>query len=102
MADYGTITKDTDLLTEYVRQRLSGYITEKYVENNRLNVITLDSEVEELIMNSINKTETGSYLSLEPNVAQKILNNTLKSCTKANPIGEQPIILTAPIVRLLF
>ena len=102
LADYGTITKDTDLLTEYVRQRLSGYITEKYVENNRLNVITLDSEVEELIMNSINKTETGSYLSLEPNVAQKILNNTLKAVQKLTSIGEQPIILTAPIVRLYF
>ncbi len=71
LADYGHVTKDTDLLTEYVRQRLSGYITNKYVEDNQLNVITLDSEVEELIMNSINKTETGAYLSLEPNIAQK-------------------------------
>lgn len=102
LADYGNVTRDTDLLTEYVRQRLSGYITNKYVENSGLNVITLDSEVEEVIMNSINKTETGSYLSIEPNVAQKILNNTLKSVQKLTTIGEQPIILTAPIVRLYF
>ncbi len=102
LADYGHVTKDTDLLTEYVRQRLSGYITNKYVEDNQLNVITLDSEVEELIMNSINKTETGAYLSLEPNIAQKILNNTLKAAQKLTAIGEQPIILTAPIVRLYF
>lgn len=102
LADYGNITKDTDLLTEYVRQRLSGYITNKYVENGQLNVITLDSEVEELVMNSINKTETGAYLSLEPNTAQKILNNTLKTAQKLTTIGEQPIILTAPIVRLYF
>ena len=65
-------------------------------------MITLDSEVEEVIMNSINKTETGSYLSIEPNMAQKILNNTLKSVQKLTTIGEQPIILTAPIVRLYF
>lgn len=102
LADYGNVTRDTDLLTEYVRQRLSGYITNKYVENSGLNVITLDSEVEEVIMNSINKTETGSYLSIEPNMAQKILNNTLKSVQKLTTIGEQPIILTAPIVRLYF
>ena len=102
LADYGNVTRDTDLLTEYVRQRLSGYITNKYVENSELNVITLDSEVEEVIMNSISKTETGSYLSLEPNMAQKILNNTLKSVQKLTTIGEQPIILTAPIVRLYF
>lgn len=102
LADYGTITKDTDLLTEYVRQRLSGYITNKYVENSTLNVITLDSEVEDIIMKSINKTETGSYLTLEPNTAQRILNNTLKAVQKLTSIGEQPIILTAPIVRLYF
>ncbi len=102
LADYGNVTTDTDLLTEYVRQKLSGYITNKYVENSTLSVITLDNEVEEIIMNSINKTETGSYLSLEPNVAQKILNNTLKSVQKLTSIGQQPIILTAPIVRLYF
>jgi len=103
LADYGRITHDTDLLTEYVRQRLSGYITNKYVEEgNQLAVVTLDNSVEEAIMNSITKTETGSYLSLEPNTAQRILNNTLKAVKKLTSIGEQPIVLTAPIVRLYF
>ena len=103
LADYGKTTRDTDLLTEYVRQRLAGYITNKYVENGRqLHVVTLDNSVEETIMNSITKSETGSYLSLEPNTAQKILNNTLKAVRKLTNIGEQPIVLTAPIVRLYF
>lgn len=103
LADYGNVTHDTDLLTEYVRQRLSGYITNKYIEDNsKLNVITLDNAVEEAIMSSINKTDTGSYLSLEPNTAQMILNNTLKMIKKLTNIGEQPIVLTAPIVRLYF
>ncbi len=102
LADYGSITSDTDLLTEYVRQRMAGYITNKYVENNNLKVVTLDNQVEELIMNSINKTETGSYLSIEPNKAQTILNNTFKTVQKLTSIGEQPIVLTAPIVRLYF
>lgn len=102
LADYGNVTNDTDLLTEYVRQKLSGYITNKYVENNNLNVITLDNEIEELIMNSVNKTDTGSYLSIDPNKVQKILNNTFKTMQKLTSIGEQPIVLTAPIVRLYF
>ncbi|GMG97122.1 flagellar biosynthesis protein FlhA [Tepidimicrobium xylanilyticum] len=102
LADYGNVTRDVDLLTEYVRQRLSGYITNKYVENSTLNVITLDSEVEDIIMKSINKTETGSYLTLEPNIAQRILNNTLKAVQRLTSVGQQPIILTAPIVRLYF
>jgi flagellar biosynthesis protein FlhA len=103
LADYGKITHDTDLLTEYVRQRLSGYITSKYVEDGKqLNVVTLDNSIEETIMNSITKSETGSYLSLEPSTAQRILNNTLKAVKKLTNAGEQPIVLTAPIVRLYF
>ena len=102
LADYGNMTRDTDLLTEYVRQRMSGYITNKYVDQNNINVITLDNDIEELIMNSINKTETGSYLSIDPNKAQLILNSTFKTMQKLTSIGEQPIILTAPIVRLYF
>ena len=102
LADYGGITSDTDLLTEYVRQKMSGYITNKYVEDNNLSVVTLDNSVEELIMNSISKTETGSYLSIDPNKAQTILNNTFKTMKNLTSIGEQPIVLTAPIVRLYF
>lgn len=102
LADHGNVTRDTDLLTEYVRQKMSGYITNKYVDNNSLNVVTLDNEIEELIMNSISKTETGSYLSIDPNKAQTILNNTFKTMQKLTSIGEQPIVLTAPIVRLYF
>ncbi|MBS4539863.1 flagellar biosynthesis protein FlhA [Clostridium sp. D2Q-11] len=102
LADYGAVTKDTDMLTEYVRQRLSRYITKKYVESNMLKVVTLDSELEQLIMDSINQTNTGSYLSLEPTLVQQILNSLSKNVQKLTSIGEQPIILTAPIVRLYF
>lgn len=100
LADYAAVTRDPDMLTEYVRQRLSRYITKKYVENNKLKVITLDSQLEQLIMDSINQTDTGSYLSLEPNVAQNILNKIIVNIEKITSIGQQPIILTAPIVRI--
>lgn len=102
LADYGSVTKDIDMLTEYVRQRFSRYITKKYVDNNMLKVVTLDSELEQLIMDNINQTNTGSYLSIEPNLVQQILNNLTKNIQKLTSIGEQPIILTAPIVRLYF
>lgn len=100
LADYAAVTRDTDMLTEYVRQRLSRYITKKYVEKNKLKVVTLDSELEQLIMESINQTETGSYLSIEPNRAQNILNKIIINIEKMTSIGLQPIILTAPIVRI--
>ena len=53
-------------------------------------------------MNSITKLKQDPILSLEPSTAQRILNNTLKAVKKLTNIGEQPIVLTAPIVRLYF
>ncbi|MFA5523334.1 MAG: flagellar biosynthesis protein FlhA [Tissierellales bacterium] len=100
LADYSNITRDTDMLTEYVRQRLSRYITKKYVDKNKIKVITLDSELEQYIIESINNTETGSYLAMEPNKAQSILNKIIVSIEKMTSIGLQPIILTAPVVRI--
>lgn len=100
LADYASVTRDADMLTEYVRQKLSRYITKKYVEDNKIKVITLDSELEQLIMESINQTETGSYLAIEPNKVQSILNKIVINVEKMTSIGLQPIILTAPIVRI--
>ena len=102
LADYVHITRDTDMLTEYVRQSLNRYITKKYVENNLLKVITLDSELEQLIMSSLNQTESGSYINLEPNKIQQILHNTLSAVERLTSIGLQPIVLTAPILRIYF
>lgn len=102
LADYVEVTRDSDMLTEYVRQNLSRYITKKYVEDNSIKVITIDSELEQMIMSSINQTESGAYINLEPNVIQQILNNTFVSLERLTSIGLQPIVLTAPILRIYF
>ncbi len=102
LADYGTVTRDPDMLTEYVRQKLFRYITNKYVQANSLKVITLDGQLEQLMMDSIRQTEAGSYLSLAPDIVQRVLNSLLLNIEKLTSIGEQPIVLTAPIVRIYF
>jgi flagellar biosynthesis protein FlhA len=102
LADYISVTRDPDMLTEYVRQKQSRYITQKYVIDNKLNVITLDGQLEQLIMNSINQTEAGSYLGLDPNTVQRILQSLAQNVDRLTSIGEQPIVLTAPIVRIYF
>ena len=61
LADYGTVTKDTEVLTEYVRQGLRRTIANKYAdENDRINVVTIHPKVEEMVSQSIQKTATGS------------------------------------------
>ncbi len=102
LADYCLITKDPIVLTEYVRQSLGRAISRQYISNNKLKVITIDPELEKVLMQSIQQSEHGSYLSLEPKVTQTILNNLSVEIQKLVSIGEQPIILTAPIVRFYF
>ncbi|WP_434630385.1 flagellar biosynthesis protein FlhA [Thermoanaerobacterium thermosaccharolyticum] len=99
LADYAPSTKDTDVLTEYVRQSLKRAITNKYAKDGKLQVITLDPEIEKSIQNAINQTDHGSYLALSPDAMQKILKAIHNIMKKLTIKGEQPIILTAPIIR---
>jgi flagellar biosynthesis protein FlhA len=102
LADYGPITRDSDMLTEYVRQSLARAITKQFIEGKRAKVITLEPALEQIIMESIQQSEHGSYLNLDPMVSQTILNNLSQQVQKLMTIGEQPIILTSPIVRFYF
>jgi len=102
LADYALVTKDTNMLTEYVRQSLSRAITKQYFPDKKAKVIILDPELEKNIMDSINQSEHGSYLSMQPNITQVIFNNLSIAIQKLVSIGEQPIVLTSPIVRYYF
>ena len=102
LADYSPMTKDTDMLTEYVRQSMRRNITKRFIVEMQAKVITLDAVLEQTILDSVQQTEYGSYLNLEPNTAQRIINNLLKEMQKLTSLGEQPIILASPVVRLYF
>ncbi len=103
LADYGTVTRDADMLTEYVRQSLKRSITSKYFEDNNNNtVVTLDPALEQEIMASVQHSEHGSYLALDPASSKKILETLEFEVNKLINMGIQPIILTSPIVRLYF
>ena len=102
LADYAPVTHDPDMLTEYVRQSLGRAITKKFIADNRSNVITLDPKLEQVIIDSVQKTETGSYLTLEPAMSNNIINNLSKQVQKLVHLGQQPIVLASPVVRLYF
>lgn len=99
LGDYSALTNDADMLTEYVRQSLKRSITKRFIPDNKARVITVDPSLEQLIINSIQQTEQGSYLSLEPQMLQKIFNSLRSSVEKMVSLGIQPIVLTAPVVR---
>ena len=100
LADYAPITKNIDILTEYVRQRLRRSITRQYVNpTGEIALMTLDAEIEELIQNSIQHTEHESYLSLEPSLAQKVLAQLTTSAERFTNMNYQPLILCSPGIR---
>ncbi len=102
LADYGTITRDTDLLTEYVRQNLSRAISRKFLNQQTNNIITLDPDLEQTIMDSVQQSEQGSYLALDPETTQRIFEKLSQEIRRFSSIGQQPILLTSPIVRIYF
>jgi flagellar biosynthesis protein FlhA len=100
LADYAPITKNTDILTEYVRQRLARSISKQHeTPKGEIALVTLDGEIEELISNAIQHAEHESYLSLEPAVAQKILSQINGAVEKFTSMNYQPIVLCTPGVR---
>ncbi|WP_319588676.1 flagellar biosynthesis protein FlhA [uncultured Desulfobulbus sp.] len=99
MADYATMTQDTDILTEYVRHALSRSISAAHVQNDGvMPVITMDRKVEETIQTAIQHRERGSYLALDPKIAQKILDS-LNTLLTSFTGGQQPVLLVLPQIR---
>ncbi len=102
ISDYGTSVKDTEMLTEYVRQSLRRTITHKWSDGGQIRVITLSTEVEKLVLNAINKDNKGSYLSIDPELLQKIVSQLLEQISNLKSEINIPIILTSPFVRGYF
>ncbi len=100
LADYGGVTKDPEILTEFVRQGLGRYLVEQYKqEDDILSLITLDRQIEEIVAESVQSSEQGSYLAIEPGLAQRILSAIRVTMDKFNQTGTQPVLLASPSVR---
>ncbi len=103
LADHATATRDTDVLTEYVRQSLKRAISSKYFPaNETTSVITLDPKVEQEIMQSVKQTEQGAYLTLDPEKTKAIMNSLGEEVKKLENLGRSAIVITSPIVRMYF
>ena len=101
LADFARMTTDTDILTEYVRQALARQITNQYViPGEPLKVITLSGKVEKTIADAVQQTEHGSYLSLDPERSQSIIE-AIAAQLEQHPFANQtPILLCSPAVRM--
>lgn len=101
LADYASQTKDTDVLTEYVRRSLSRQITLQYAtQNEPLQVITAGASVEKKFAESVHRSEQGNYLSIDPETSQLIFQKISEQAAQLQQTGVQPILLTSPAIRI--
>ncbi|AGC49945.1 flagellar biosynthesis protein FlhA [Lawsonia intracellularis] len=100
LGDYGGSVKNPDTLTEYVRERLGRSITKAYLDSDGvLPVITLGSKTEQTLQEAIRQVEGGSYLALNPSIAQQLIHNINMAIEGAVGTDGQPVLLATPIVR---
>ncbi|MDP8221952.1 MAG: flagellar biosynthesis protein FlhA [Candidatus Lernaella stagnicola] len=100
LADFGTLTKDPEVLTEYVRQALGRGISTQFVtDDGSIPLMTFDSRLEQMLSEAVNHTEQGSYLALDPGLAQQIINAVEKSIERFNEVSARPVFLTSPLAR---
>ena len=100
LADYAKTTQNIDLLTEYVRQGLSRQITNQYVdEQNELSVITLDPQLEENLSQTVEQSDQGNYLAVDPQDAQELIEIISSEAQKLLQQGKEPILVTSPMIR---
>jgi flagellar biosynthesis protein FlhA len=100
LADASHLTKDADLLTEHVRQALSRQITRQYqTPDGMLPLITFSQELENQIAAAIQDSGQGSYLGLNPNVAQTVITRIDGLLEQFTINNYQPILLCSPLIR---
>ena len=101
LADMGGLTKDPDLLTEYVRQNLARTITRQYqTPDGTLPLISLNQEWEDQMANAIQTTPQGSsYLALDPEMAQTVIQSVEAQLERFSVLNYQPILLCSPLIR---
>ncbi|HCT63707.1 MAG TPA: flagellar biosynthesis protein FlhA [Lachnospiraceae bacterium] len=100
--DASATTRDVDTITERIRVALKRTITRKFCENGQMKVITLDAGLEKNIITSMSKSEQGIYLSLSPEILQKVLSQLEDNIKRFNEISNKPIILTSHVIRIYF
>lgn len=102
LADFGKMTSDTDVLTEYVRQALARQITNQYStgSDGTLKVVTVSGKIEKTIADGVQQTEHGNYLSIDPQISQSILESIASQVEQLSLMEQTPIVLCSPAVRM--
>ncbi|UCF94367.1 MAG: FHIPEP family type III secretion protein, partial [Desulfobacterales bacterium] len=103
LGDWAPMTKDLDMLTEYVRQSLSRTITKTHqTADGQIAAITLGPTVETAIAGAIQPTDLGPLVALEPSIAEKLMQKLARSIEKCSALNHQPLVVCSGHIRAPF
>jgi flagellar biosynthesis protein FlhA len=100
LADWAPATKDLDILTEHVRHALARTTTKMYLTpQGNIAAISLGPNLESAISGALQQTDHGTFLSLDPNIAQHMMNNLAGSLEKLASQDYQPVVMCSAQIR---
>lgn len=102
LVDAVRYTRDIAELTEFVRIGLANSISYMLAKDSVIYAAAVDPQVEQVILNSLQKNEFGTFPVLDPNISQAILMSVAEFMRFATNNGYQPVIITSPTVRRHF
>ncbi|GIV61248.1 MAG: flagellar biosynthesis protein FlhA [Rhodothermaceae bacterium] len=102
LADHAPSTKNIDVLTEYVRAALAPTITRQFsADDGKLHVFVLDPVLEQHLLDKARSGELNpSTLGLEPQRAERIIQEADRLAKKLIGNGWPPVLLTSPVLRM--
>lgn len=104
LADWGTKTKDPDVLVEYARNALRRTICSLYADTNDQGVltlvcVTLDPRLEDQVNAYIDRSAAGTVLNVPARVARDIANAVANELSSVMAQGRLPVVIASPQVR---
>ncbi len=100
LADHGRATKEIEALTEIVRSALARQITMQHRSpSGALHAITLQPRLEQTLASSLQKTDNGTALLVDPTLLQRLLSRIASQLEHAAAMGQQPVLLTSSRIR---
>ncbi len=103
VADYATVTKNPDELSEFARRALGPQITRSFQsDTGALKAITLDPRLEQQIAQGVRQTPTEISLMMDPRLAKHVIDWLSQKIQSLVAAGHPPVVICAPQIRLAF
>jgi flagellar biosynthesis protein FlhA len=102
LADFAPVSKNIWFLTEKARQALASQICHQYADDDlKLRVLTIDPQLEQIIIDSRHETPYGLICSMEPPVQKAWMKAVVKAVTAVKEQGWMPVIICSEPARYL-